>query len=73
MFCPDCGSAVLHQQRDDWNDLTYDWCDCGWNNRPTIEEYIERLRAAVASGVFDDDPLAKEYYTEELAGWDNDW
>ena len=72
MFCPNCGSANLKQQRDDWNDLTYDWCDCGFSNRPTFEEWAARLRRLFDAGHFDHDPDLHDFVGMELAELEDD-
>jgi hypothetical protein len=72
MFCPDCLGAAWSEVVD-WQAQVYQVCGtCGWNNRPTCEEWIERLRTEYKNYPDQFEDWEKMIIEETLSGYDDE-
>jgi hypothetical protein len=72
LLCPKCGCIELALVIDGYCQV-FQFCpDCRWHNRPTVEEWFERLKAEFAAGKYDDDEQIKQYVAEMIYCMEND-
>jgi predicted RNA-binding Zn-ribbon protein involved in translation (DUF1610 family) len=72
LFCPECMNAPL-TECNDWEAQRFQVCEqCGWNNRPTVAEYMERLRTEYQNHPEKYEDWERGIIEEMLFEWDNE-